>query len=360
MLRVAYCQISAHPAYCGSNGNFCKEPIYDADGAILTSISQIGAVNEICNKIQSLYLKEFALKIQHLLQSLKGEKIDILVFPEYTIPAECLPILYDFCKKEHVICIAASHTVQQTHQQIYENIHLNISSENNNMSCCPVIFPDGQTKALFKHYKSKWEANMGVDEYSTTDSAFTFTCKEQKITVLLCIDALHIDVDEKKTDIVIVSAASPSDGAFSNKFESYLSKEIPTVFCNFYAYGKSTVYCSVPQNTNLEYAEKTHITKTGKDEEVVVIVDLNTECQATKVHTIKTSIPVAVNKVLPILYRDDNSEQQLWNQLKRYAQMQDYTRLDALQRAFVHTPHGITSQKKNYLCTGIHEQQFYH
>lgn len=150
MLRIAYCQISAHPAYCGANGNFCREPVYDAGGAVLTETSQIGTVNEICDKIYGLYTKKFCLKIQHLLQTLKREEIDILVFPEYTVPAECLPLLYEFCQSQNCICIAASHTVQQIHQPIYKSINLNIGPESNNFSCCPVIFPDGKTEVLFK------------------------------------------------------------------------------------------------------------------------------------------------------------------------------------------------------------------
>lgn len=130
MLRIAYCQISAHPAYCGANGNFCREPVYDAGGAVLTETSQIGTVNEICDKIYGLYTKKFCLKIQHLLQTLKREEIDILVFPEYTVPAECLPLLYEFCQSQNCICIAASHTVQQIHQPIYKSINLNITNPN--------------------------------------------------------------------------------------------------------------------------------------------------------------------------------------------------------------------------------------
>ena len=124
MLKIAYCQISAHPAYCGANGNFCREPVYDAGGAVLTETLQIGTVNEICEKIYSLYTKKFCLKIQHLLQTLRREEIDILVFAEYTVPAECLPLLYEFCQSQNCICIAASHTVQQIHQPIYKSINL--------------------------------------------------------------------------------------------------------------------------------------------------------------------------------------------------------------------------------------------
>lgn len=102
MLRIAYCQISAHPAYCGANGNFCREPVYDAGGAVLTETSQIGTVNEICDKIYGLYTKKFCLKIQHLLQTLKREEIDILVFPEYTVPADVCLYCMNFAKVKTV------------------------------------------------------------------------------------------------------------------------------------------------------------------------------------------------------------------------------------------------------------------
>lgn len=357
MLRIAYCQISAHPAYCGPSGSYCREPIYSPEGAILTSLSDIGEVHNICNKIQNMYIEKFFLKVQQLLHELKGKSIDVLVFPEYTIPAECLPLIYDFCQEQNCVCIAASHTVQKMHQSVYEYIHMDIPLDDSiNMSCCPIITPNESTRFIFKHYKSKWEANMGVEEYDSPANPFIFTYNDQRVAILLCIDALHIDLDKKQTDIVIVAEATPSDGSFKNKFESYLTKEIPTVFCNFYLYGNSTVYCSVPKNSNLEYAEKTHITKTSANEEVVVIVDLNTDSQATTVHTINTAVPITVNKVLPVLYRDDSSEQSLWGQLKHFSQKKDYSRMEVVGRSFVESANGIIAKKKNYLCARIREQ----
>lgn len=357
MLKIAYCQISAHPAYCGPSGNYCKEPVYSSQGTILNEISHVGNVYNICSQIQEVYTEKFKFKIQQVLHGLKGKKIDILVFPEYTIPAGCLSMIYDFCQEESCVCIAASHTVQQSNQDIYEYIKMDIPLENSiNMSCCPVIFPNKVTKHFFKRYKSKWEANMGSEEYMSKNDIFTFNYNGQKVTVLLCIDALHIDVDKKQTDILIVSAATPSEGTFKNKFESHLTKEIPTIFCNFYSYGNSTVYCSVPKNTNLPYAEKTHITKTVANEEVVVIVDVDETTQATKMHTINTSVPVKVSGILPILYRDDNSEQKLWDQLKTLSQKKDYSKLEAISKSFRVSEGGVIAKKKSYLCSGIFER----
>lgn len=357
MLRIAYCQISAHPAYCGPSGNYCKEPVYSSQGTILNDISHISNVYSICNQIQEVYIAKFKFKIQQVLHKLKGKKIDILVFPEYTIPAECLPLIYDFCQEETCVCIAASHTVQQSNQEIYEYIKMDISLEDCiNMSCCPVIFPNNVTKHFFKRYKSKWEANMDNEEYMSKNDIFTFDFNEQKITVLLCIDALHIDVDQKQTDILIVSAATPSDGSFKNKFESHLTKEIPTIFCNFYLYGNSTVYCSVPKNTNLPYAEKTHLTKTSAYEEAVIITEIYETAQAIKTHTINTTVPVQISEILPILYRDDNSEQKVWGLLSNYSQKKEYDKLKSVIDSFRSLEDGIVAKKKIYLSTGIRER----
>lgn len=357
MLRIAYCQISAHPAYCGPNGNYCKEPIYSSDGTILNELKQINEIDKICLQIENLYIQKFIFKIQQLLHALEGKNIDIIVFPEYTIPAECLPLIYEFCQSQNCICIAASHTIQQSHKNIYERINMNISLDNYiNMSCCPIIYPKNKTSFFFKCHKSKWEANMGVDEYAAENNIYTFTYKQQHISILLCIDALHIDVDKKNTDILIVPAASPSDGCFKNKFESYISKEIPTIFCNFYLYGNSTVYCSVPKNSNLPFAEKNNITKTAPNEEVVTIIDINESSQATKSHTINTAIPIMVNQVLPILYREDNSDQKIFELIKNYSHLKNYENLESICQNIQASKCGIVSKKNSYLRSGVSER----
>lgn len=357
MLRIAYCQISAHPAYCGPSGNFCKEPVYCANGSIFNELKHINEVDKICTKIEELYNNKFTYKIQQLLLSLKGKDIDIIVFPEYTIPAECLQSIYDFCQSQKCICIAASHTIQQSHKSIYEHIDMDISLDDHlNMSCCPIIFPENKTKFFFKRHKSKWEANMDVEEYQSKNNIFTFNCKQQRVSVLLCIDALHIDIDKRSTDILIVPAASPSDGCFKNKFESHLAKEIPTVFCNFYSFGYSTVYCSVPQNTNLPFAEKNNFTKTAPNEEVVVIIDINEASQATKSHTINTTTPITVNHVLPLFYRDDISEQKTFELMKEYAKSKNYEKLVDICKNISTSSQGITAKKNYYLCSEISER----
>lgn len=357
MLRIAYCQISAHPAYCGPSGNYCREPIYSSQGTILNEISHIDSVHNICTQIQEVYIGKFKFKTQQLLHKLKGKKIDILVFPEYTIPVECLEMIYDFCQMENCACIAASHTVQYSNQKIYEYIQMDIPLEECiNMSCCPIILPNKTTKYFFKRYKSKWEANMDNEEYMSKDDIFSFNYNGQKVTVLLCIDALHIDIDKKQTDILIVPAATPSDGSFKNKFESYLTKEIPTIFCNFYSYGNSTVYCSVPQNTNLPYAEKTHLTKASAYEEAIIIAEIYETAQATKVHTINTTIPAQISEVLPILYRDDNSEQKTWSLLSDYSQKREFDKLDSIIRSFSSSKDGLIAKKKVYLSAGIRDR----
>lgn len=357
MLRIAYCQLSAHPAYCGSNGNYCKEPIYSSDGLVLSDAICVDKIYKICRQIHELYINRFKYKIQQLLYTIKNKNIDILVFPEYTIPAECLKLIYDFCQAENCVCIAASHTVQQSNEDIYKDINMDISiDESINKSCCPIIFPGENTSCFFKRNKSKWEANMEVEPPIPSENAFTFNFKEQKVTVLLCIDALHIDVDKKTTDILIVPAASPSDGSFKNKFESHLTKEIPTIFCNFCSYGKSTVYCSVPKLTNLAYAEQTHITKTAPYEEVVVIVDLDMSAQVTKVHSINTTNPINIAEVLPIFYREDGAEQKMWDMLRIASEKKNYGDIDKISKSFLIEESGILSKKKSYLCSGIRER----
>lgn len=359
MLRIAYCQISAHPAYCGPNGSYIKEPIYDEKGPILNCLSEVQSIYGLTKQIEDLYLAGFLRKLQQILHSLKGCGIDLLVFPEYTIPAPCLSILYEFSQKEDCICIAASHTVQRAFEEIYQSINMDIPVDSClNMSCCPVMIPEKGTYFFFKQHKSKWESNMEAEIYPDCDNSgrFTLEVKGNRVTVLLCIDALHIDVDKSNTDILIVPAASPTDGTFRNKFESYLSKDIPTVFCNFCDYGNSTVYCQLPNGRNIPYSDKTHITKASKGEEFVAVVDLEKQFQAVKVHTINTDIPINVVGVEPILYRDHNARQHDWLRLKDLCEQRIFVGMEDSINLQVEAEGGIIQQKKKYLLSGIREQ----
>lgn len=243
-MRVAYCQIGSHPAYIGRYGTYCKEAFIDSNGSILGQ-SREKTIEDICKKIESQYYSVFSNKLEQVLNSLTAQGIELLVFPEYSIPASSLYQLYEFSSRENCICVAASHTVQTINSPIYDKINMTIDIDKAiSLSCCPIIFPNGNTVPVFKKYKSKWESNMGVEEeeYVLGQDVSYINYNNEKIAITICIDALKTSI-EPKTKLIITPAASPSTGEFRNKFESYLSQDIPSIFCNTCEYGGSTIYC---------------------------------------------------------------------------------------------------------------------
>ena len=109
-MKIAYCQISAHPTFIGNHGSYCREPFFGKNDPLLTKSSE-KQIYELCDKIEKRYHMIFLDKLTQVLESISGLGIECLVFPEYTIPAQCLNKLNEFSRKENCICVCASHTV---------------------------------------------------------------------------------------------------------------------------------------------------------------------------------------------------------------------------------------------------------
>ncbi|MCL1999499.1 MAG: hypothetical protein FWG65_12110 [Turicibacter sp.] len=354
-MKIAYCQLSALPAYNGKYGTYCKEPCIDTEGAILGSIND-RTIENICKKIETQYNEIFMNKLDSILTALSNKDIELLVFPEYSVNASSLQRIHNFAISEKCICVAASHSVQADYDSIYSNINMIIDIEKSiSMSCCPVILPDGKTIPVFKKYKSKWESNMEVesDEYELGEDVNYIIYGDKKMAISVCIDALRTSINPNKCNLVIAPAASPSTGEFKNKFASYLSQDIPSIFCNAFEFGGSTVYCHAPKEHNIPYTNANCIIETAKFEEVVVIADVEIADHTLKRKTVNTRELIKINEILPILHKDNLDQITLRDNIKNSANNNERENLRSLVDNFANTAKGIIAEQKNYLSRNI-------
>ncbi|MEG0272995.1 MAG: hypothetical protein RR639_05460 [Hydrogenoanaerobacterium sp.] len=354
-MRIAYGQISANPAYIGRFGIYCKEAFVDSEGSILGQ-SRERPIENICRKIETQYYNTFSNKLEQILVSLAGRGIECLVFPEYSIPVQSLYQVYQFSINENCICIAASHTVQASNSSMYERINMDIDIEKfTSMSCCPIFLPNGNTVPVFKKHKSKWESNMGVEneQYALGEDVFYLNYENKKIAIAICIDALKTSVDTQKAKLVITPAASPSTGEFKNKFMSYLSQDIPSIFCNSWEYGGSTLFCHAAKEQNVSFANTTCITEMSKYEEAIVVVDVDVVDHSQKRKSVNIRELVKVKSVLPILYRDNVEQTNLREKISLAAKQKDRELLIALSEILERNCSGVVAEQNSYLYEGI-------
>lgn len=358
-MKIAYCQIGVHPSFVGPYGAYCKEPFIDESGPLLTTLKDQN-IKEICEKIDEKYHIITRIKIGQILKSLRGKGVECLVFPEYSVPATSLDILYDFAQSENCICVAASHSIQGIYKEIYESINLNINLDSTiGMSCCPVILPSKTSIAVLKKYKSKWETNMkvGEEEYAINNGvAYIPYNGHEQIAVVICIDALKTDIDSKKAKLVVVPAATPSMGPFNNKFESYLAKDIPSVFCNHYQYGGSTIFCHAPKQSNIPFADATKFIPMTKYEEAVALADIDIYSHTLTVKSSNTKCLAAIKKIIPIYYRENTNSLGLMDKVAEAIRRHDYKELLHLINLFDVKNDGLLAEYKNYLYENIKGQ----
>src|SRR5215831_13655564 len=88
IIRLAICQISCHPALYPSHLHFLEEPFLPASGG--PSLSSLHSKGLPVGALQALCLSEYCawanLRLERILDHLTKHNVDIVIFPEGSIP----------------------------------------------------------------------------------------------------------------------------------------------------------------------------------------------------------------------------------------------------------------------------------
>lgn len=118
IIRLVVCQIECHPAFYRDRLAFMEEPFMP--DSYESSLSYLGSLGIPTTDMQELFKKEFVewhkKRLEGLLtHPLLNEGVPcIIVFPEGSIPIDCLLMLSDFAKLTKATIVAGSHTVLDT------------------------------------------------------------------------------------------------------------------------------------------------------------------------------------------------------------------------------------------------------
>jgi len=259
--RVAAAQIDFTPAYSSRRIIMgLGEPIFphrDAPG--LFSIMGAAPVSELREGNRREYIAWHTSRLMEITAWAQNRHVHILVFPEYSVPAESIPDLVALAKKGETTIVAGSHTVTNRREvrEAYETCGIDIDasavSDDADVfkAVCPVIGPTGICGTIFKMQRSGDEDSLVTDPASWKPVAVPL-CEGAKINVgvLLCIDALAAHAGELGTigdglaqcDLIVVPACSHSVDPFKAVETLALLHERPVVFCNSAEFGRSAVF----------------------------------------------------------------------------------------------------------------------
>lgn len=154
MIKVLLAQILFKPAIIERELDFLSEPgIYNYQlGKSFNSMVKNDIVDpQIGYIFREKYLQYFKNRLIQIVEWAVKRETDMLVFPEYSIPYQCLPDLYELSTENNITIIAGSHTVISACENYYvlSGMSEKIVEEHLGESISPIFF-------------SKWKNSISV------------------------------------------------------------------------------------------------------------------------------------------------------------------------------------------------------
>lgn len=316
-LRGAIVQFDFQPAfYSRSGATSLEEPVLlkqNKSGLSNPEFFSLTQVKKLRETIREEYLKYIKKIVREIIVFCLKKDVQLLVFPEYSVPIEVLPIISQ--EAMHLTVIAGTHSVIVTEnsQQIYQQIFETWFNPSNHIGeiICP-IYNDGSWSIVSKDLLSSWEQDKKRGkEFSKILSIKDSNNEFVDLEVFICIEALSPNTPIKiKRGIIAIPSYSPSIGPFLNTAEQNLLAELPTFFANTSIYGNSVIFAQFPERSTPWFYEGNNTIPIPQNDSGLVIVDINLDRQVKTRGTISTSTNAQVVSYLPIVFNKHSGQTQ--------------------------------------------------
>lgn len=329
LCRFGVAQISVNPAYADELVSSIQEPAFPAENQKvgLFPIAGLEEIGRIQQGVAEKYITHLNHKAESVTRFAANNGVELLLFPEYSIPPESLPLCNSLSQELGIAIIAGSHvvTLSQTAQQIYHDLEIRFADANKPADervrqAASVVFVPGEKPIAFtKYVKSKWEGCLV--EGTPAFHSFQMNAKRGRIEVqlLICIEALAGKQPKEKHNVprlVAVTAFTPKAAPFYDQARLTLLKGKCTAFANVAEFGESKVFARA-ENTSLWFTERDGSKPIPRASEALLIVEADLEKQFEVRQTVTEQRAVTDLRLFPILYATQSAE------AKQYADLID-------------------------------------
>ena len=176
------------------------------------------------NKVGSVLIIEdndsYSAKITQILDAVKG-KVDLIVFPEFSIPFHNLSKMKDYSKKNNIVIVAGSHYITDETLSGYAGMfHDEFGDDDLRKNISPVIIPSSDMiYHTEKIVPAKEERKQFNEEGMTNGSLNRIFKLKDNVTfgIMICFDFLNDDLRKRITDacdVILVPQSNPSTKRF--------------------------------------------------------------------------------------------------------------------------------------------------
>ena len=286
-IRIAAVQFDYQPSAILAYP-FLEEPALLSEGEQgITSLRlPVPALQDNLSTLRKRISAEYSAFIRHRLHCILGRMndlgVDLVVFPEYSIPDSCLTLI----EEEAGCCtvVAGSHTVAPQSVDLCAAVGIDISQSDVGKSICPIRLADGSWQRVDKLTRSRWEGTMKVGTHWKVITMPTRSGSPVTFAVFLCVDFIN-DYDEHLTRLVdrdiwknvhfgVVPSYSPTLRDFEQRARAVAERVgRPIVYANVGSVGGTRVYCHFEETTSL--VDRAGTKPLAANDDAVVVVDLH-------------------------------------------------------------------------------------
>jgi translation initiation factor 2B subunit (eIF-2B alpha/beta/delta family) len=272
-------------------------------------------------ELRSAYEAYIGRKVAAVLDLAREIGVDVLVFPEYSIPCDVLPLIPTLLPDATVI--AGTHTIEESCRGRCGSLGFDIQPDDVGMALCPVFVGREQRLAVHKLGPSRWESSLLKGRPS---APFTITRNDTRfaIRVKVCIDFLDRDPAETPRDndgdvIVAVPAYTPDTSAdFEHRAQEYAKRQDHVVaLANAAIAGGSRIYYDGGAS-GLPMQDATGTWRAAPREELIIAARIVGTRSRTRTFSPIPTPPVSRQQVavIPLLYPSYSERDQVLTDLR--------------------------------------------
>lgn len=219
-------------------------------------------------------------RVCRILDRLNELSVDVVIFPEYSIPASCLSLIGE---SGEGCVVAASHTVTPDTVGICRNLGIEVDSSEVGKNICPIRLSRGNWDRVDKLTRSRWEGTLKPGSVWRPIRLRTSQGKDLLFAVFLCVDFLNeLDPNLQRivprdlwhqVDFGVVPSYSPTLRDFEQRARPVAERAgRPIVYANVASIGGSRVYCHFGEMA--AFTDRHGTKPLAPGDEAVVVVDL--------------------------------------------------------------------------------------
>lgn len=349
---MAIVQLDYHPAFKDA----LSDPLFALEGHGTSLLPQgkdaaplplQDRFKKLRNRVKEQYIEQLWLRVEAIVQWCVARDVQVLVFPEYAIPAELLERLAKAAGD--CVVVAGSHFVKRAHinQKVYERLGSKQHKDLVGKSVSPVLHQGKLLHLVSKLHPAEGELGQ-IDPGEDWSPVSLPGAIPGPMAVLICLDYLtrqserhQVLVAPSYEDCRFVAAPALSkthlrDDPFRAKaLEDTRGYRRPVLFANIAQWGQSTIF--VPDKKpmdNRRFPEQAGLLEAG--EEGVIVADLNVGMERAGQSTVyEQALPLKPVAAASLVYRGIQRDDARW--------------LDGLRAAMKGDEYEIWSKVEDYV-----------